>query len=178
MTADAIFQSTPPRGGDFQKRPPTADDKHFNPRPLAGATVDSAPDQLNTLFQSTPPRGGDSPPAFLISIFPAFQSTPPRGGDLTGILGCWTSYISIHAPSRGRPGERSPWSQPRKFQSTPPRGGDGVFSDQCCHGPISIHAPSRGRLDDDMPFSQLALFQSTPPRGGDGVKHESGQFPH
>ena len=63
-----LFQSTPPRGGDGFNGHKRRTGKHFNPRPLAGATNGATGGEANvTLFQSTPPRGGDvwSKPAIL-----------------------------------------------------------------------------------------------------------------
>ena len=81
-----------------------------------------------------------------ISSPPIFQSTPPCGGDSQSLCSASSSWISIHAPLRGR----------QKCHSF----GHGAYV-------ISIHAPLRGR-----PFSSIILtrrieFQSTPPCGGD-----------
>ena len=54
------FQSTPPCGGDMKPTTFCPGPTNFNPRPLAGATMQlSATDSARSGFQSTPPCGGD-----------------------------------------------------------------------------------------------------------------------
>ena len=128
----AIFQSTPPCGGDRREQIRRGGPVDFNPRPLAGATSINLALRDTLLFQSTPPCGGDSKE--LMSTFGAdpFQSTPPCGGDL--LLAHWLTAC-------------------RLFQSTPPCGGDcqtgqlefykrfRLFSRKSVHGSPKPHFP-------------------------------------
>ncbi len=75
---------------------------NFNPRPLAGATID----------------------CLTVSQVQGFQSTPPRGGDVPFGPYVAGARISIHAPSRGRLPSIFITRRFAIFQSTPPRGGD------------------------------------------------------
>src|SRR5208337_966975 len=121
-----MFQSTPPRRGDIGRprrhardvvsihapakgRPtqlatPAISCIGFNPRPREGATW--RPGSRRTLpawFQSTPPRRGDHRLAMQWRVPHEFQSTPPRRGDLLFLqVDLIPTYVSIHAPAKGR----------------------------------------------------------------------------
>ena len=120
----ALFQSTPPHGGDkvgevneqfvsrFQSTPPHGGDIAFGACGAADSVSIHAPAwgrhsgdadlTLDLSFQSTPPHGGDlaaeaTAPAIL------FQSTPPHGGDTTRFPALlYPQTVSIHAPAWGR----------------------------------------------------------------------------
>ena len=97
---------------------------HFNPRSLAGATINQLSIRILNQFQSTLPRGSDKIPVIILMAF----------------------SISIHAPSRERLQISLVIDYVLIFQSTLPRGSD--ISDLSVSSPllISIHAPSRERL--------------------------------
>ena len=80
--------------------------------------------------------------------------------------------ISIHAPSRERPG-LEPRDEPREHFN--PRSLAGATA--LCYGfftceDISIHAPSRERQRLGHDDIKTKLFQSTLPRGSDADKHK------
>ena len=79
-----------------------AKSRHFNPRPLAGATRISPPSRPPPGFQSTPPCGGDGGIKPVNQLVLEFQSTPPCGGDRLSGRAVRRPGISIHAPLRGR----------------------------------------------------------------------------
>ena len=164
----AIFQSTPPCGGDGEEALDTWLGITISIHaPMRGRPVLFDGCNVFCRFQSTPPCGGDAVFLALPDLRQQFQSTPPCGGDFVRSRNVKSTVISIHAPSRGRrPASRSSlsvsnfnprpltgatllwgWSPPGKtFQSTPPHGGDGHA--RCAKNrawAISIHAPSRGR---------------------------------
>ena len=120
-------------------------ERHFNPRPLAGATM------IQKIYKMQPP----------------FQSTPPCGGDALPRNFQWDACISIHAPLRGRPAfprwkRLSMYFNPRPLAGATDEQGNGR-----ARLAISIHAPLRGRpFEVADPVSRL-IFQSTPPCGGD-----------
>ena len=121
---------------------------HFNPRSLAGATLNIVFTPTLSLFQSTLPRGSD-----FDMYWPAFA-----------FLG-----ISIHAPSRERR-SYGPFliGGVILFQSTLPRGSDRARAWlRMCSRIISIHAPSRERPWVTLVLTCRSLFQSTLPRGSD-----------
>ena len=120
-----LFQSTPPRGGDFfsiffppfflisihapsrgrrcHSRGLTVDSRYFNPRPLAGAT--SCIILVILLFSNFNPR----PLAGATTAFrtrnrhrPYFNPRPLAGATDTEKIDKSDQEISIHAPSRGR----------------------------------------------------------------------------
>ena len=142
--------------------------RHFNPRPLAGATPSGL---YSTAFQiisiHAPLRGrplnsfisiseldfnprplaGATYLCFCPSSVSVFQSTPPCGGDIQCLDDVRIiDSISIHAPLRGRHLETD---NPRKIAD------------------ISIHAPLRGRQGQYFNILPFLIFQSTPPCGGD-----------
>ena len=140
-------------------------------------------------FQSTPPCGGDNNPYILAAIQPDFNPRPLAGATFRpGVLGR-DSYISIHAPLRGRL-SRSPTDYEQLlFQSTPPCGGDSprlwaspgasYFNPRPLAGATEMRAmldadeenfnprPLAGATGSSHPYSLLPRFQSTPPCGGD-----------
>ena len=152
----AVFQSTPPCGGDPPDYGKTCICGNFNPRPLAGATKVVgvyrpsgnisihaplrgrprfvAETKYPDKFQSTPPCGGDSGYRLKLQHKTYFNPRPLAGATRRSQPGQHASGISIHAPLRGRPVR----NVRRDFSRV-----------------ISIHAPLRGRLDVDSysPFS-------------------------
>ena len=125
--------------------PSSAAMANFNPRPHAGATLESvlladlvqisihAP--MRGLRGCRSQKGGDNhfnprPHAGAtkdpdVKVTPTgFQSTPPCGGDRRGQSRSTAAGISIHAPMRGRPIGKMPIYLMDQFQSTPPCGGD------------------------------------------------------
>ena len=184
-----LFQSTPPCGGDRLSFLPCGQLNYFNPRPLAGATPKQKQSNGMPGFQSTPPCGGDNNPYILAAIQPDFNPRPLAGATFRpGVLGR-DSYISIHAPLRGRL-SRSPTDYEQLlFQSTPPCGGDSprlwaspgasYFNPRPLAGATEMRAmldadeenfnprPLAGATGSSHPYSLLPRFQSTPPCGGD-----------
>ena len=162
-----LFQSTPPCGGDLKRPRSRGSTIDFNPRPLAGATPKQKQSNGMPGFQSTPPCGGDNNPYILAAIQPDFNPRPLAGATFRpGVLGR-DSYISIHAPLRGRL-SRSPTDYEQLlFQSTPPCGGD---SPRLWASPGASYfnpRPLAGATGSSHPYSLLPRFQSTPPCGGD-----------
>ena len=96
------FQSTPPCGGDKNRRHRLPSLPISIHAPLRGRLV-------TNLYED---RVGE------------FQSTPPCGGDRPSPLYNEPSKISIHAPLRGRPWQNARRKLKKTFQSTPPCGGD------------------------------------------------------
>ena len=141
--------------------------RHFNPRPLAGATwtclhkwqaaqisihapLRGRHRQLDFRFRprdfNPRPLAGATQAKEMTWTIQEFQSTPPCGGDRKGKgVTAWNG-ISIHAPLRGR----------RSIA---------LARSEVCK--ISIHAPLRGRPSVDILDSLALIFQSTPPCGGD-----------
>ena len=120
-----IFQSTLPRGSDFQAFRPLLHPGDFNPRSLAGAT--SYGYYQGYLTSNFNPRSLAGATNLLFSVLP------------------WP-FISIHAPSRERPQQHcccakrfsiSIHAPSRERQAARP------YLSQTGH--ISIHAPSRER---------------------------------
>ena len=120
--------------------------KNFNPRSLAGATLDADCDSLGTeLFQSTLPRGSDS--TFWTTVFVVIYFNPRSLAGATGIIKSHPSQdkISIHAPSRERLDGCLNAVDKVNFN---PRSLAGATIDFCIVASlviISIHAPSRER---------------------------------
>ena len=144
---EAIFQSTPPYGGDAADNTHTDTTPNFNPRPHTGATRDR--------------QGLDG--GRKISIH-----APIRGRPATSAASALAHLISIHAPIRGRRASTATAMRPLRFQSTPPYGGDN--SSCICPG-ISAYfnpRPHTGATFIILTGSKTFLFQSTPPYGGDG----------
>ena len=139
------FQSTPPCGGDDHYRNKTSDQSNFNPRPLAGATPQQYGCSPHAVISIHAPLRGRRSPNAGHAYNVRFQSTPPCGGDLIN----------------------NPPPQRRKFQSTPPCGGDIQGRSTRYPQAISIHAPLRGRPYPHCSQCCMVLFQSTPPCGGD-----------
>ena len=123
-------------------------ERHFNPRPLAGATM------IQKIYKMQPP----------------FQSTPPCGGDALPRNFQWDACISIHAPLRGRPAfprwkRLSMYFNPRPLAGATDEQGNGR-----ARLAISIHAPLRGRRSASWINTRGSGFQSTPPCGGDMLR--------
>ena len=81
MYKASLFQSTLPRGSDAEAATAITQAQDFNPRSLAGATVDKLSKQSQKI---------------------EFQSTLPRGSDEIEGQVRQRIVISIHAPSRER----------------------------------------------------------------------------
>ena len=77
----ALFQSAPPRGGDFLR---------FD---FGHATI---------MFQSAPPRGGDGSRTKLDRLDRGFNPRPREGAMLWFCRRLWRVLVSIRAPARGR----------------------------------------------------------------------------
>ena len=103
MVLVIIFQSTLPRGSDN-----TDDDKvfgyqDFNPRSLAGATLEKDLRTKDLEFQSTLPRGSDKALFGAWNHFADFNPRSLAGATLNKEIYAQGNEISIHAPSRERP---------------------------------------------------------------------------
>ena len=143
MTSNALFQSTPPRGGRrlAAMRVPMRELVSIH-APARGATLVSPRCAGTYAFQSTPPRGGRRRWPASIGIWIVSIHAPARGA--TVLAHAADGMVSIHAPARGAT-LCSCAIRSDKFQSTPPRGGRHAS----CAEPRASFA-----------------FQSTPPRGG------------
>ena len=163
-----LFQSTLPRGSDFQFFCTNSQEFYFNPRSLAGATARSceradvsiisihaplrerqlqdAMERARAVFQSTLPCGSDG---FLSSSPNCLNDFNPRS--LAGA----TVSLSLIA---------STWL----FQSTLPCGSDVTSHTRFASiAPISIHALLRERLKLTIGQYVVFIFQSTLPCGSD-----------
>ena len=78
----AIFQSTPPCGGDIQESRCRGKRGISIHAPLRGRQLRGEEHSRSWEFQSTPPCGGDQDYEKLVKEVGKFQSTPPCGGDL------------------------------------------------------------------------------------------------
>ena len=166
-TPALVFQSTPPCGGDRVAGLAFAKNLDFNPRPLAGATIDKrcygTADQISI---HAPLRGRPTAKSPLWSIRHfnprplagatwwqlctatplAFQSTPPCGGDLVSRASMSAAPNFNPRPLAGATGIVSQGGTFYNiFQSTPPCGGDATKNQKRRAQTISIHAPLRGR---------------------------------
>ncbi len=180
-----LFQSTLPHGSDLSDlslpRPPA----YFNPRSLTGATMTKwSLSRKNVLFQSTLPHGSDAYRVFIQGGVFVFQSTLPHGSDTKWILlflfceyfnprsltgatptikaPATKGFISIHAPSRERPGRRliltnSGYFNPRSLTGAT----KGYQEEESQHAAISIHAPSRER-PCAQPYAEYVLSDFNP----------------
>ena len=140
---------------------------HFNPRPLAGATVRAGIGQpVGIISIHAPLRGrpliflpyfcrheisihaplrGRQVLVFVCRLVLVFQSTPPCGGDKLRSSDRWCPGHFNPRPLAGATSLRSVPGGSRLFQSTPPCGGDQRFQPPARYPGISIHAPLRGR---------------------------------
>ncbi len=96
---------------------------YFNPRSLTGATGGGIVAQLLEQFQSTLPRGSDADEHLLQAVL----------------------RISIHAPSRERPGAHPAPCRARHFNPRSLPGATGFGKSIPLPARISIHAPLRER---------------------------------
>ena len=165
---DLIFQSTLPRGSDQQAQGapmsreisihapsrerllaslPTVPNRHFNPRSLAGATIDCLAENAAKLFQSTLPRGSDRRWKKRLSTATISIHAPSRERRLKIMYPCAMQRISIHAPSRERLSLMACSSSMMAISiHAPSRERHTAFFQPCLRYSISIHAPSRERL--------------------------------
>ena len=164
----AIFQSTPPCGGDASPSPGIRKWRYFNPRPLAGATFPPRhPGHRPTISIHAPLRGRPSVTGPMVPTA-IFQSTPPCGGDRRcPDHGQPERGISIHAPLRGRPGSCISGAGMAYFNPRPLAGATQAAEGRQQRPEISIHAPLRGRPSLLGILIHSVGFQSTPPCGGD-----------
>ena len=162
------FQSTPPCGGDHRRFQSLRVSKHFNPRPLAGATLFSYIVGSEGLFQSTPPRGGDNCSTSCWSILIYFNPRPLAGATVRSLFFSFTSLFQSTPPRGGDFIYRAGRYRDLQFQSTPPRGGD-----RRLYTAISLlqdfnPRPLAGATSTvSRNWASCGVFQSTPPRGGD-----------
>ena len=97
----------------------------FNPRSLAGATHSKNFTVLLRLrFQSTLPRGSDKVSRIGQMVRMYFNPRSLAGATFGPTMGLLDPVISIHAPSRERPGRPGTDEAGQGFQSTLPRGSD------------------------------------------------------
>ena len=145
--------------------------RHFNPRPLAGATIVLGKVFQLARFQSTPPCGGDPRDQRQGTERDNFNPRPLAGAtghvDFTQLV----VDISIHAPLRGRPLVVHQCQPVIYFNPRPLAGATVSWYAELHPGRISIHAPLRGRRVDVFAAPAGAEFQSTPPCGGDRYQY-------
>ena len=100
----ALFQSTPPCGGDLMGWCAVIYMDEFQSTPPCGGDACSLfPSARSSLFQSTPPCGGDLVNTVESPVTHYFNPRPLAGATPTGIIKATPAAISIHAPLRGRP---------------------------------------------------------------------------
>ena len=144
----ALFQSTPPCGGDGKVKQPVQPQLNFNPRPHAGAT-DHCPEDYRDGYISihAPMRGRPLELSLLvvrahISIHAPMRGRHhPRGCHHGGFV------ISIHAPMRGRLKFIPSRNTGVNFNPRPHAGATPYSIIPILIFRISIHAPMRGRHD-------------------------------
>ena len=174
--AGFIFQSTPPCGGDFVEKiqeqakaisihaplrgrlktnRKLSGERHFNPRPLAGATEGSRFYDPDPPISIHAPLRGRRIDGWYHQWSDYFNPRPLAGATLDDVDPLEIKEISIHAPLRGRH-RICPWGE--------------------LGGEISIHAPLRGRRFLPPENKCCPQFQSTPPCGGDELGGEERQM--
>ena len=171
MLKRARFQSTPPCGGDPAGCKFSTSPRHFNPRPLAGATgPDAAKAPPDRISIHAPLRGRLQHPGRTAAPT-HFNPRPLAGATSYRDRNCGYVRISIHAPLRGRPQPFRGDFQRVLFQSTPPCGGDQRSWKPL---PTTMHfnpRPLAGATPCSPSRSCISAFQSTPPCGGDLKRH-------
>ena len=177
------------------KHPYGTQARHFNPRPLAGATYASGlssfrpnisihaplrgrperlPDDSDLwLFQSTPPCGGDLIRSLFLFIKSYFNPRPLAGATAVNPARGIALRISIHAPLRGRRCFSFGCYARIRFQSTPPCGGDPA-KDQPV-GPDVLYfnpRPLAGATHQPIQFNVFRLISIHAPLRGRQEKHQ------
>ena len=187
----AIFQSTPPCGGDYTEHGLSAMGPDFNPRPLAGATYAVVGQFFVNLISIHAPLRGRQPferdligqmyfnPRPLAgATHPGFSGAPGRNHFNPRPLAGATSFhvavalsvkISIHAPLRGRRPAGIFIMTPFEFQSTPPCGGDSTNRLYTSRRKYFNPRPLAGATNIFHALIRGFRFQSTPPCGGDSI---------
>ena len=107
-TEFVAFQSTPPCGGDARFYWCSCRHKHFNPRPLAGATVAPVPINVRGNISIHAPLRGRRFQWSRRPLCNNFNPRPLAGATKQAFEEMFEVYISIHAPLRGR---RFQWSR-------------------------------------------------------------------
>ena len=142
----AVFQSTPPCGGDGSCPPhPPITIGDFNPHPLAGATKMAFQRMIDKRFQSTPPCGGDQCSNTLQCPSSNFNPRPLAGATASRCPVSHSCEYFNPRPLAGATEKEADRQWKKKFQSTPPCGGDCRYNPPSVSARISIHAPLRGR---------------------------------
>ena len=98
----AIFQSTPPCGGDYTEHGLSAMGPDFNPRPLAGATYAVVGQFFVNLISIHAPLRGRQPFERDLIGQMYFNPRPLAGATSFHVAVALSVKISIHAPLRGR----------------------------------------------------------------------------
>mgnify|MGYP000939853301 CR=1 FL=1 len=98
------FQSALPRGSDRRRGSGLNAIQNFNPRSLAGATREIQAHKVSKVFQSTLPRGSDQTVAVYSPDVGYFNPRSLAGATNLQSVRWLDRHISIHAPSRERPG--------------------------------------------------------------------------
>ena len=143
----------------------------FNPRSLAGATIEVVLSLRCTDDFNPRSLAGATRIQLRPSVCKSISiHAPSRERPLTLPYTRSVIAISIHAPSRERPSATSFIRLATVFQSTLPRGSDLGFSNKFADDlEISIHAPSRERHHHPKRNDDDEEFQSTLPRGSDST---------
>ena len=118
---------------------------YFNPRSLTGATGGGIVAQLLEQFQSTLPRGSDADEHLLQAVL----------------------RISIHAPSRERPGAHPAPCRARHFNPRSLSGATGPSAVACDWSRYFNPRSLAGATIGGTAITPMTAFQSTLPRGSD-----------
>jgi len=145
-TAFALFQSTPPRGGDDQARPVLLFPTVSIHAPARGRRLLSIRRQFPLRVSIHAPARGRRTTAARHQAGTGFNPRPRAGATARKRCVQVRAGVSIHAPARGR---RLAFGGPDRAEI------------------VSIHAPARGRHPTPKIALGMSAFQSTPPRGGD-----------
>ena len=143
---------------------------NFNPRSLAGATVDFILPSLIIVFQSTLPCGSDAGRCSALPAVPNFNPRSLAGATCAFSAGCQPVPAFQSTLPCGSDGDKQEmYEDVYKFQSTLPCGSDLMpFCFPACLPQISIHAPLRERLSSlGITDQSCRAFQSTLPCGSD-----------
>ena len=143
--------------------------QYFNPRSLAGATLrPSLMLILEIMYFNPRSLTGATGGGIVAQLLEQFQSTLPHGSDADEHLLQAVLRISIHAPSRERPGAHPAPCRARHFNPRSLSGATGPSAVACDWSRYFNPRSLAGATLLCRLSSMLHLFQSTLPSGSDG----------
>ncbi len=142
--------------------------ENFNPRSLAGATLrPSLMLILEIMYFNPRSLSGATGGGIVAQLLEQFQSTLPRGSEADEHLLQAVLRISIHAPSRERPGAHPAPCRARHFNPRSLSGATGPSAVACDWSRYFNPRSLAGATLLCRLSSMLHLFQSTLPSGSD-----------